>query len=83
VVWFTACDLRTHDHEGLIASAGAARVLPIFVFDDQVNKLASESTLDTTFLYHAVVSLRENLRRLGSDLVIRSGDAAVEVVEAA
>lgn len=36
VVWFTACDLRTHDHDGLVASAMAAGVVPLYVFDDQV-----------------------------------------------
>lgn len=36
VVWFTPCDLRTHDHDGLVAAAGAAGVVPVFVFDDQV-----------------------------------------------
>lgn len=36
VVWFTACDLRTHDHDALVASAGAAGVIPLYVFDDQV-----------------------------------------------
>lgn len=36
VVYFTACDLRTHDHDGLVAAAGAAGVVPVYVFDDQV-----------------------------------------------
>lgn len=36
VVWFTPCDLRTHDHDGLVAAAGAAGVVPVFVFDHQV-----------------------------------------------
>lgn len=36
VVYFTACDLRVHDHDGLVAAAKAARVLPVYVFDDQV-----------------------------------------------
>lgn len=36
VVYYTACDLRVHDHDGLVAAAKAARVLPVYVFDDQV-----------------------------------------------
>lgn len=36
VVWFTASDLRTHDHDGLVAVAGAAGVVPLYVFDEQV-----------------------------------------------
>ena len=38
VVYFTACDLRVHDHDGLVAGAKAARVLPVYVFDDQVGQ---------------------------------------------
>lgn len=36
VVYFTACDLRIHDHDALVAAAGAAGVVPVYVFDDQV-----------------------------------------------
>lgn len=39
VVWFTACDLRTHDHDGLVAASSAAGVIPVYVFDDQVGTL--------------------------------------------
>lgn len=39
VVYFTACDLRVHDHDGLVAAAKAARVLPVYVFDDQVRQV--------------------------------------------
>lgn len=77
VVWFTACDLRTHDHDALVASAGAAGVVPLYVFDDQ--ELAAESRLDAAFAFHAVQDLRNTLRSIGSDLVVRSGSCADEV----
>lgn len=38
IVWFTASDLRIHDHDALVASAGAAGVIPVYVFDDQVRR---------------------------------------------
>ena len=41
VVWFTACDLRTHDHDALVAAAGAAGAVPLYVFDDQVRGSSS------------------------------------------
>lgn len=44
VVWFTASDLRVHDHDGLLAAAGASTVLPVYVFDDQVRKYAPTAT---------------------------------------
>lgn len=37
VIWFTASDLRVHDHDGLVAAGGAAGVIPLYVFDDQVS----------------------------------------------
>ncbi|CAM9905700.1 unnamed protein product [Ectocarpus sp. 12 AP-2014] len=77
VVYFTACDLRTHDHDALVAAAGAAGVVPVYVFDDQ--ELAAESRLDAAFAFHAVQDLRKTLRGIGSDLVVRSGNAAEEV----
>lgn len=44
VVWFTASDLRVHDHDGLVAAAGASAVLPVYVFDDQVRNHSSTAT---------------------------------------
>jgi len=41
VVYFTACDLRVHDHDALVATAGAAGVLPVYVFDDMVTLISS------------------------------------------
>ena len=38
VIWFTSSDLRVHDHDGLVASAAAAAMLPVYVFDDQVGE---------------------------------------------
>lgn len=38
VVYFSACDLRIHDHDALVAAAGAAGVVPVYVFDDQVSR---------------------------------------------
>lgn len=42
-------------------------------------ELAAESPLDATFAYHAVHDLRKSLRSLGSDLIVRSGDASKEI----
>lgn len=42
-------------------------------------ELQAESRLEAAFTYHAVRDLRKTLRSVGSDLVLRSGDAAEEV----
>lgn len=46
-----------------------------------VQELAAESRLDAAFTFHAVEELRKALRAVGSDLVVRFGDAAKEVAQ--
>lgn len=52
-----------------------------FVFSPVADpqELAADSRLDAAFAFYAVQSLRDSLRALGSDLVVRSGGAAQEV----
>lgn len=44
-------------------------------------ELAADSRLDASFAFHAVQDLRNTLRSIGSDLVVRCGDAAAEVAK--
>ncbi|CAM9636557.1 unnamed protein product [Chrysoparadoxa australica] len=81
LVWFTPGDLRTHDHEGLAIAATAGSCVPLFVFDDE--ELAIWGPEATQYITHAVSSLREKVRGLGSDLVVRHGKAGDEVLQLA
>ena len=56
------------------------RTLPDRTESFRRQELAAESLLDAAFTYHAVQELRNTLRSLGSDLVVRSGDVGKEVV---
>ncbi|QSB06409.1 cryptochrome/photolyase family protein [Natronoglycomyces albus] len=70
VVLFTR-DLRVHDNPALASAARAAeRVVPLYVADPADN----HSHIRETFLAHSIADLRESLRKLGADLLIRQGD---------
>lgn len=50
VVYFTACDLRVHDHDALVAASGAAGVLPVYVFDEMVSSAGDIPDLENAAL---------------------------------
>jgi deoxyribodipyrimidine photo-lyase len=78
VVLFTR-DLRLHDHEGLREAARAHdRVVPLFVLDDRLIDPRAANRL--SFLLDSLTDLRDSLRRLGSDPVVRRGDPVAEAL---
>jgi deoxyribodipyrimidine photo-lyase len=81
VVLFTR-DLRVHDHEGLREAARTHdRVVPLFVLDDRL--LDSRAANRLSFLLQSLADLRDSLRKLGSDLVVRRGDPVAETIRVA
>ncbi len=81
ILWFRR-DLRLHDQPALAsAAADHDRLLPLFIVDPALvaGRFASPTRL--WFMLEAVASLRAALRAVGSDLVVRIGDAR-EVVPA-
>lgn len=80
IVWFRN-DLRLHDNEALSdALKHADEVLPVYIFDPRTWR----GTLAQTglpkigghrarFIFESVADLRKNLRKRGSDLLIRVG----------
>ena len=80
VVLFTR-DLRVRDNPALAAAcANAERVVPLFVLDP---KLQTCSANRLRFMHQALADLRESLRGLGGDLMIRRGDPVAETIEVA
>jgi deoxyribodipyrimidine photo-lyase len=81
LVWFRN-DLRVHDNEILLeATRKADKVLPVFCFDPFYFKTTETGGLKTgnfraRFLLESVADLREHLRALGGELIIRTGDPA-------
>ncbi|HET9287544.1 MAG TPA: deoxyribodipyrimidine photo-lyase [Gaiella sp.] len=76
-------DLRVHDHPALDAAVGeAARVVPLFVFDDAL--LATFGAPNrVAFLLDALADLRHSLASLGGGLVVRRGDTVAETLRVA
>lgn len=79
IFWFRR-DLRLTDNQGLsAASAQHSEVQCVFVFDTTILDNLPRTDRRVDFIWQAVQSLKNNLRQLGSDLVILVGDP-VEVI---
>ncbi|MGB0119701.1 MAG: deoxyribodipyrimidine photo-lyase [Solirubrobacterales bacterium] len=73
IMWFRR-DLRTHDLPALAAAAAADSILPCFIFDDRLltgGRFTSPAR--TSFMLGCLAELRESLRILGADLILRRG----------
>ncbi len=88
LVWFRN-DLRLHDNEILLeATRKADRILPVYVFDPHYftatpNGGHKTGNIRAKFLIESVADLRNNLRAVGSELLIVHGDPAVILPELA
>ena len=78
LVWFRN-DLRVHDHEALhYAATHSDIVLPVYCFDPRsfgegMFGLPKTGPVRARFLRESVMDLRDRLRSLGTDLVVRQG----------
>ena len=82
VVLFTR-DLRVHDQRALCAGVDrGGTVVPLFVLDDSLWRPGAGANR-RVFLRDALADLRDSLRRLGGDLVVRRGDAVDETLRLA
>lgn len=79
IVWFRQ-DLRLHDNEALQdAIRNAYEVIPVFVFDERVFKSKTSFGFPKTgkyrakFIIESVQDLRQSLRKLNSELIVRVG----------
>lgn len=76
IVWFRD-DLRIHDHEPLFRASKFDCIIPLYCFDPRHFSSTSFSLPKTgrhraRFLIESVRNLRENLQKLGADLIVRS-----------
>jgi deoxyribodipyrimidine photo-lyase len=86
IVWFRGTDLRLHDNEVVSRAVESIRrnktadVVPVFCYDPRwfcESKFRSGSVKTgpyrAQFLMESVQNLKENLLRIGSDLIVASG----------
>ena len=86
VVWFKT-DLRLHDNETLVkAIAQGDSIIPVYCFDE-AHFSKSEYGFQKTgsfrakFLFESLTDLDNNLRKLGSGLVVMKGKPEVEILK--
>lgn len=77
IVWFRN-DLRVRDHQPLLDAVGKGEVIGIYCFDPRHFEEISygfpkTDSLRARFLLDSVLDLRNSLRDLGGELLIRSG----------
>ncbi|MBP0454579.1 deoxyribodipyrimidine photo-lyase [Kitasatospora sp. RG8] len=77
-------DLRLHDNPVLYAARAAAdQVVPVFVLDPAVEAAGFSTPNRQAFLADCLADLDASLRRIGSRLVVRHGDAAEQTARLA
>lgn len=69
-------DLRLQDNAGLYrALKKQNNVLSLFIFDENIlTKLEDRSDVRVTFIHDTLTSMQQELRALGSDILVRYGD---------
>ncbi len=77
-IWWIRRDLRLLDNQALnSALSEGTGVLPVFILDDYLLHKSNESR--QAFLFSGLRNLDDGLRRLGSRLIVRSGDPVSEI----
>lgn len=82
LLWFRR-DLRLTDQAALIAAVDEGRVIPVYVLDDETPKHRRMGAASRWWLHHSLEALDRHLRDKGSRLILRRGDAAVELAKLA
>ncbi|MEP2980786.1 MAG: deoxyribodipyrimidine photo-lyase [Lentilitoribacter sp.] len=71
IIWFRN-DLRLSDNSALIKACQHQNVVPLYIYDkDAARKLGAAKQL---WLHHALQNLADNLRKVGSELILRIGN---------
>lgn len=71
-MWFKQ-DLRADDHPGLLAASKHRAVIPLYVLDRRILSRYTTETLELAII--ALEELRSSLKKQGSDLMLRYGNA--------
>ena len=86
ILWFRL-DLRLHDNEALHEALNSAdEVIPVYVFDERTFfgkthyfGFPKTGKFRARFIIESVEELRQSLRRLGSELIVRVGKPEEEI----
>ena len=82
-MWFRR-DLRIHDLPAMAEAASTSSVVPCFIFDDRlITGGRFLSPARTAFMLGCLKELRNDLRELGADLILRRGLPEVTLINLA
>lgn len=74
IVWFRN-DLRVHDHPALARAArDGSEIVPVFVLDPSIYAAKTSSANRNRFLLDCLKDLKQSLKKVGADLMVREGD---------
>ena len=79
LVWFKR-DLRINDHAALANAVAAGACLGLYVYEPELIEAEDYDSAHLKFANESLIELRDNLRRLGSELILRTGRMP-EIVE--
>jgi len=74
IVWFKR-DLRVTDHAPLLEAAKCGDVIPLYIVEPEYWKLPDTSGRQWLFIKECLESLRADLKSLGTDLIVQTGNA--------
>jgi len=73
ILWFKK-DLRIHDNEALFEASKDFKVLPIYIIENDLWAQNTHSDRQWQFCKESLIDLSQDLKSLGQQLVIRTGD---------
>ena len=73
ILWFKK-DLRIHDNEALFEASKSFKVLPIYVIENDLWAQNTHSDRQWQFCKESLIDLNQDLKSLGQQLVLRTGD---------
>ena len=75
IVWFRQ-DLRLHDHAALVAAVDSGRpVIPVYIWSPAEEGAWAYGGAKKWWLHHSLKALNDSLVKLGSNLILRAGQA--------
>ena len=74
ILWFKK-DLRIEDNEALFEASKNFKILPIYIIENDLWSQNSYSDRQWQFCKESLIDLNQDLKTLGQQLIIRTGDA--------
>lgn len=72
LVWFKR-DLRIHDHSPLSQAAASGKCVALYVYEPELIEAEDCDAAHLNFINESLVELRERLRQIGGELLLRRG----------